>query len=337
MLWLRARLKQYRVVPKAAYSLGMIINSIRYSLLKRQPHRLLPTSISTTPTSKRFRMALCLRARDEGRFLPEWVAHHLGLGFEHIYVYDNGSTDESRQLLQPFISASLVTFLDWPFRPASPSCYYHFIDSYSDLSEWVGFLDADEFLIERSPGELSRVLHERRREPAIAINWRYFGSSGHKTIPNGFVTENFTFGDVAFDQHIKVIARPSEIIACHNSHNFYYKRCRTAMTPNGRRIFGSFAAPEAEPQLYINHYVYRSQQDYMRKARSGIRDVSGLRNMRTVDSLDREFARHNEAEFAFPQTYFQHNRRLLERMGFARAFWKSERTMVSADALATKE
>lgn len=38
-----------------------------------------------------YKTSICLLAKDEDLYIEEWVNHYINLGFEHIYIYDNGS------------------------------------------------------------------------------------------------------------------------------------------------------------------------------------------------------------------------------------------------------
>ena len=78
--------------------------------------------------------------------------------------------------------------MPWPVIPVSPSCYVDFFKRFGSRSKWVAFFDADEFLFETAPGATIRVLRSNEGRPAVAVNWRYFGSAGHQVIPTGLVT-----------------------------------------------------------------------------------------------------------------------------------------------------
>lgn len=56
-------------------------------------------------------MAVCLRTKDFARFLPEWIAFHYALGVDEIMIYDDDSTDNTEEVLQPFVEAGLVRYI----------------------------------------------------------------------------------------------------------------------------------------------------------------------------------------------------------------------------------
>ncbi|CAM9367557.1 unnamed protein product [Choristocarpus tenellus] len=52
------------------------------------------------------RVAACVRTKNMARYLPEWVAYHWVAGIDEFMVYDDHSTDGTRQVLEPFILTS---------------------------------------------------------------------------------------------------------------------------------------------------------------------------------------------------------------------------------------
>jgi hypothetical protein len=38
-----------------------------------------------------FNTSICLIIKDENDYINEWLDWHLKVGFEHFYIYDNGS------------------------------------------------------------------------------------------------------------------------------------------------------------------------------------------------------------------------------------------------------
>jgi hypothetical protein len=77
------------------------------------------------------------------------------LGFGHFTLYDNGSEDNTRQVLQPFVDRGWVTLIDWPTLPGEDMWGpqgRHLEDclresaTFEDDSVWRGAFDVDEFV-----------------------------------------------------------------------------------------------------------------------------------------------------------------------------------------------
>ena len=47
-------------------------------------------------------LAACTIYRDAASYLAEWIEFHRLLGVERFFLYDNGSTDDHREVLAPY-------------------------------------------------------------------------------------------------------------------------------------------------------------------------------------------------------------------------------------------
>lgn len=93
--------------------------------------------------------ALVAIGRRENQYAREWVEHHLALGFDHIYIYDNNHDGEERfeDVLGDYICKGHVTVIDYRNRERAQRSAYN--DAYQRLSgkyDWMAFFDFDEFL-----------------------------------------------------------------------------------------------------------------------------------------------------------------------------------------------
>jgi hypothetical protein len=306
----RRAVRQRPVVRTALFLAQNGVHGVR-SLVRKQLWR------PPVEGGPRYHLAAMIRVKDEGRFLPEWIAHHVNLGVEHCFVYDNGSIDGTRERLTPFVERGLATHVQWPQVPASPGAEHDFLTRFGASCRWVAFFDADELLFESVPGTLIDVLGRRARRPAVAVNTRYFGSAGHRTVPSGLVTERFDRAGERCSSLVKVVAQPARIVGVRNSHNFYYRAGRLAVTAEGRRVFGSRVAPPERPSLVLHHYVYRSTEDYERKARRGYVDQAGAREQaRNLAAAEREFDRHNDVHVPPDPAVVRATSGLLRDLGF---------------------
>jgi len=256
--------------------------------------------VSTAEPSGGFKYELagCVRFKNEGRFLAEWIEFHRLVGFEHFYLYNNNSTDEFHEVLEPYISEGIVTLHDWPRVPASPAADIHCIDTHRLEAKWIAFLDADEFLFAADGTDLRKVLRDFLAYPAVAVNWVYFGINGHERRPEGLVVENYTRRAAAANRHVKSIVNPRKAIRHGNSHHWFYTGGRLAVHATGRPVYGSFHEPASVGRLQINHYFSKSAEDFLAKAKmKTFVDKEGtIVSGRRESALEHAITAHNDIE-----------------------------------------
>ena len=59
--------------------------------------------------------ALIAIGRRENQYAREWVEHHLTLGFDHIYIYDNNHDGEEMfiDVLMDYVEQGRVSIIDY--------------------------------------------------------------------------------------------------------------------------------------------------------------------------------------------------------------------------------
>lgn len=177
-------------------------------------------------SARQFKLALCGIFKNEADLLAEWLEHWVLMGVEHFVLYDNGSDDGSTELLAPYIADGLVTLIKWqvPYAGAGKwqiSAYEHASMMLRNRTEWMGFIDSDEFLrlpehTSTMPAFLSRFeapLSDGREIGALALNWKLMDNDGCKNLEDrwikgkGLTTAALTRGDRAGDPLIKSFVR----------------------------------------------------------------------------------------------------------------------------------
>ena len=131
-------------------------------------------------TPKKYHLSLCTVFRDAAPFLREWIEYHLMVGIEHFYLYNNFSQDNYSEVLQPYIDRGCVTLVDFPQTPAQKPAYRHFLEHYKTETDWVSFLDIDEFLCPLKTDSIPEWLQRFNGYPVVMFYWRMFCSSGLK-------------------------------------------------------------------------------------------------------------------------------------------------------------
>ncbi len=269
-----------------------------------------------------FELTAVIRIKNEARFLPELIAHHILLGVQHFYLYNNNSDDDPVSVLKPFIDSNHVTIIDWPQTPVCPSCYQHFFKTYGNMCRWVAFIDADEFIVEKEEGDLLKVLSESGHLPALAINWQYFGSSYHQKIPQGLVIENFIRSEPWLNRHVKLVVQPSQVRHFVNTHSFTFSTFTLPRTDDGRRALGTRTMQLGSPRLQINHYLYRSKENFLFKAGIGYGDKAGPSvSFRNKQNAEDEFKKYNQKqEKKWANRYASRVRELLSEFGYRQPY-----------------
>lgn len=304
--WAFGRLRYHVGRQQLVGAIAYMLPNIYYSLPRKS------ALLGEYPTRSAIgQVALCLRFRDEARFLEEWIEYYLAAGVDHFFLYNNFSVDNYEQVLEPYIKGGCVTLIDWPRKPASPAAEHDCIERTRGRFEWVGFIDADEFVVVRDARSIPEFLSEFGDVPAVALHWFYYGSNGHERRPCEWVIRSYKRRAAQPNQHFKVFVRPDQVTRNRNSHNFYYRRARCAVREDGRRVYGSMARPPSAQQAWINHYYCKSLEDYLEKAsRQSTLDQSGMKYASRIRArAGAVAAANNEVVDSSAADYFEVRRR----------------------------
>ncbi len=171
--------------------------------------------------------------------------------------------------------------------------------------EWVGFIDADEFVVIRDNQSIGDFLSQYETEVGVALHWYMFGSNGHESRPPGPVIAEYLRRAAVPNRHVKCFVRPECVTKYRNSHSWYYRRMRHAITETGRKVSGSISIPPSAELAWINHYHHKSDQDYFEKAaRKSVLDTVGI-NFETR-STERHLRGQNKENAVFDDSAVQY-------------------------------
>jgi hypothetical protein len=215
-------------------------------------------------------LCVCAIYLNEAPYLREWIEFHRLVGVERFFLYDNGSTDDHRKALAPYLEDGIVTLHDWKISPpVQRDTYEHCLSEHRDESRWIAFIDIDEFLFSPTNRPLREVLAEYEPWPGIGVNWACFGTSGHQTKPSGLVTESYTMRvEAPANRFIKSIVDPVRVTRCANAHHFIYDSLLT-IDENHYPIAGARSKSVSFSRLRINHYVTKSAAEARQKLGRG--------------------------------------------------------------------
>jgi Glycosyltransferase family 92 len=233
-----------------------------------------PRPLGTRPPIE---LAVCAIFRDEARYLAEWVTFHRLQGIERFYLYDNLSDDDWRSELAPEIEAGIVEVTSWPPHPGQLSAYDDCLERHRDEARWIAMIDIDEFLFSPRGKPLPEILRRFDMHPAVAVNRRFFGTNGHRTPPEGLVTEEYSMrsrDDDPSNVLVKSIVYPRMALKTHSAHTFLLRG--TPVGEDGLPVPTAMREPATADLLRINHYYAKSEEDFRRKSVTPRADVGAV-------------------------------------------------------------
>ncbi len=135
--------------------------------------------------------------RNEGPFILDWVAYHLGVGITYFLVYTNDCDDETEGVLDALAMRGLVTRIDNPVGPGEKPQRLALEDAATHplvrRADAVVVMDVDEYInIHVGDGRLEDLFAAAGDPDMISMTWRLFGTSGVTEYEDRPVAEQFT-------------------------------------------------------------------------------------------------------------------------------------------------
>jgi len=259
--------------------------------------------VAETGSNKHF-LAICIMVRDEGPYISEWIEFHRMMGVSHFFIYNNGSTDGTAELLSAYEGEGLVTLVSWAdflqgwegvagtSGRTQKLAMLHCLANFGHLAEWMAFIDADEFLFPSVAGSVADVLHEYEDLDSLSVYWHMFGTSGHVRKPSGLVIENYTHRlrkpthSCKHLSRVKTIVRPCAVRGVHNTHVFILRNGYPESWTEHRQKIGHAdhrLATRSTDVLRINHYYSKSLAEY--RERRSVPSIGHRTDFRGDDQL----------------------------------------------------
>lgn len=223
--------------------------------------------------------------RNEGKYLAQWVEFHLMMGVEHFILYDNASTDDTRDVLQSYVRNGVVEIVPWPHfvdgLGVQALAYAHAIAHDAGASRWIAFIDLDEYLFRPSGEPLPELLKKREGFPVHIVYWLVFGASGVQAATDRLLIDAYRKrapvplrpGRDKILCNYKSIVQPALVKRVRGAHNFYLPDGSIGRDETGARVRRLWPRQVRVDSIRINHYYTKSidewEQRRSRKIASG--------------------------------------------------------------------
>lgn len=239
------------------------------------------------------RVALCTIAKQENKYIKEFVQYYERLGIDMIYLYDNNDKDGERfeDVIDYEIKEGFVTLIDFRGRKrcqieAYQDCY----DKYGANVDWLAYLDVDEFLTfskETNVKNIKEYLYQSKFDKynMIHLNWMCYGDNDKLYYEEDSLVDRFPQPQplmqcVAYDRPendtIKTIVRGrgNNIKWIRSVHTPQYVRNVCCCDNKGDKIEDAYkdTSDMNFSDAYIRHYSTKTAEEYAIKMKRGFAD-----------------------------------------------------------------
>jgi hypothetical protein len=260
------------------------------------------------------KVGLFCNARDE-KNIKEWAAHHLLIGFDVIIIFDHKSIMPLTSVFSNFDKRVKIIRIDFD----KSNIKQYFMNLAANIAkkiklDWFIYLDADEFLILKQNFKgVKHFLSTYSYGDSIGINWLLFGSNYLVEDPSGTIIESYTRSCNNLDKHVKSFVRPQEIIHSDNPH-YYHMRNKSRMIGLGfnalkyPQCFSEINIPFHISPAYIAHYIYQSEETYIKRKINLVGD-DGIQRTNIGKDIHNHY---NDVENIQPQKYINQIKEFLK-------------------------
>jgi hypothetical protein len=219
----------------------------------------------------RFDVSVMAILKNEAPNMEEWLCHHMAIGVDHFFLYDNGSTDELHEVLKPYADHGVVTTVYFPLRGLQRDANNHVVRFFGDTTEWIAYVDIDEFLVPQDDESISDVMARYPDAEQVLVSRKEFCYSGHRSPVEGLVTEEYR----EYSEQVprmgtseilaKPIIRPRDTarVGIHNAFTVHGRTVNTAGQPTSEEA--TVIEDPSYAKLQMNHYFTKSWEEFQAK------------------------------------------------------------------------
>lgn len=166
-------------------------------------NKYLPFKESRNEIKKIRNSLVCTVAKNENKYIREWVEHYKSIGISHIIIYDNNKEGDEKyeEELNDFIKEGYVDIIN--IRGKEIMQFISFADCYHEhnsLYKWIGLFDVDEFVsINESNtynNDINNFLNSDlfKEAESVCLPWKIFNDNNIiKVVNNNYsVKKRFT-------------------------------------------------------------------------------------------------------------------------------------------------
>jgi len=226
-------------------------------------------------------------AKNENKYIREWVNYHIQLGFYQIIICDNNDIngEQFEEAIGDYIESGQVLLENYRGQhQCQKDSYNYCLKKYSEVFDWLAFIDCDEFIHLEKDNSIGEFLNNDRfrNYNAVRLCWKCYDDSDQLFPINGYTVTRFTH-PISIDQtQCKTIFKCNFNVndsnnnftkSVHGIFNSSIKACDSVGRPckNADRFIGEKPVYQ---NAWLNHYRYKTIYEFMEKQKRGYANMS---------------------------------------------------------------
>ena len=215
-------------------------------------------------------------AKNENKYIREWVAHNLAIGFDKVIIADNNDDDSLEKILDDYIAKKQVEIFNChgikEFQCQLYDMFFH-----EGNYKWCAYIDCDEFIeVVRKKYNIKELLNEVD-EDVLCLHWMTYTSNGLVRETKGDVQKRFTT-----PKSPVVLCKENMFIKCiirGGKKEGYFNASHFPVTNSLQYNIGGYCKtgdimeqvwyPVKYKRAYIKHYYTKSYEEYIEKVKRG--------------------------------------------------------------------
>lgn len=206
--------------------------------------------------------AICTQIKNSRRYIKEWVDHHLAIGIDHIYLFEDYDSESHRDIFQDYPQVTIQSLAEYgiprPIKCAQSQLQLQKKFCANEPYDWVLCIDDDEYLMFEEGYDLQKLLEEFKDYPGIWLGWKPYNANGHIKRPEGSIVKNYT----------QVSPRPIDggqytdmksFVNTNKKGTFSYTH---HICDGGVRTDFTNVRKPIHKKAWLNHYFTKSWEDY---------------------------------------------------------------------------
>lgn len=222
----------------------------------------------------KYEIAIQCIARQEEKYFKEWIEHHLSIGIEHIFIYDNNDGAGLEDFLKNVLSEEdfgKIEVIPWrePMALQQFSALEDCVEKHKHDVKWLLSIDLDEFLILEKP--MKEFLQEFSYASQVYFSWESIGADGQLYFEDKPLSERFKKRFECKDTgQGKIMFRPDRL----KRWGIHGAKLTKGKTVNV--LHEEIDPPDSMSRnfktAWIKHYFTKSLQEWLEKMERGCAD-----------------------------------------------------------------